>query len=239
MSTSARNLLNMAPKVNPEQYQQMLQRLVKAEENIKQLENSKKDLEKRVEVLEAKVVVAENTSEKLRLELDRVDQYQRRSNVLLKFADLPKNNNEAKDKELVKNVLEKELKIANCLSTIDKMHRVGKVRTRDGKQNQDIIVRFKTHHSRYTVMRNRKEAKSAKIRPNLTKYRNDLRYNASELVKNIEGVKFVYANIHGDLILRLNEEIDGEEDFQFNSMEKLKSLLVETGCVEDDEDNDE
>ena len=157
--------------------------------------------------------------------------------MLLKFADLPKNNNEAKDKELVKNVLEKELKIANCASTIDKLHRIGKIRTREGKQNQDIIVRFKTHYSRYTVMRNRKEAKSAKICPNLTKYRNDLHYDASELVKDIEGVKFVYANIHGDLILRLNEKIDGKEDYHFNSMDKLKSLLVETGCVEDDENN--
>ena len=229
----------MAPKVNPEQYQQMLKRLEKAEENIKVLENAKTELEKRVEVLEAKVVVAENTSEKLRLEVDRLDQYQRRSNVLLKFADLPKNNTEAKDKELVKNILEKELKIANCVSTIDKMHRVGKIRTRDNKQNQDIIVRFKTHHSRYTVMKSRKDAKSAKIRPNLTKHRNDLQYNASELVKDIESVKFVYANIHGDLILRLNEEIDGKEDFPFNSMDKLKSLLVETGCVEAEEDDDE
>ena len=170
--------------------------------------------------------------------IDRIDQYQRRSNVVLKFAELPNNNTEAKDKELVKKVLENELNLAGSVSTIDKMHRIGKIRNRDGKRNQDIIIRFKTHHSRYTVMRNRKEARSAKIRPNLTKYRNNLQYEASEYVKEIEKVKFIYANIHGDLILRLNEEINGEEDFQFNSMNKLKSLLVETGCVEADEDNE-
>ena len=228
----------MAPKINPETFNLMVQRLEKAEGEIKNLQAAKTDLERRVEVLEAKVAVAENTSEQLRLEIDRIDQYQRRSNVVLKFAELPNDNTEAKDKELVKKVLEKELKLAGSVSTIDKMHRIGKIRNRDGKRNQDIIIRFKTHHSRYTVMRNRKEARSVKIRPNLTKCRNDLQYKASEYVKEIEKVKFIYANIHGDLILRLNEEIDGKEDFQFNSMNKLESLLVETGCVEADGDDE-
>ena len=197
---------------------------------------------KKIDELETRVAVSENVSAKLRIEIDRVDQYQRRSNVVLKHVDLPDDNDNEKDKVVVKNVFEKELKLQNVVSSIDKLHRIGKVKENNGKKTQDIIVRFKSHHSRYTVINKRKDAKSVKIRPNLTKNRNNLLFEANEFVENIEQVDFCFANVHGDINVRMKEELNGRQVFSFDSMDSLKSLLVKKRIIEDageDDDVDE
>ena len=166
-----------------------------------------------------------------------IDQYQRRSNIVLKFADLPDDNTNEMDKTLVKNLIEKELKMQNTVSSIDKLHRIGKVHEGNGgKKTQDIIVRFKSHHSRYSVINKRKDAKSVKIRPHLTKNRSDVLFEAIDFVKDIEKIDFWFANVHGDLIVRLKEAINGRQLFTFDSMKSLKTLLKKKGCIDDTED---
>ena len=214
------------------QYNDLLRRLQEAEKTIKDLQEDKVALVKRVEKLETNLEVSRNVSTKLRAEIDRVGQYQRRSNVVIKYADLPKENNEEKDKTFVKNVFEKELKLQNVVSQIDKVHRIGKkFDGHDGTKSQDIIVRFKNHNSRYAVMNKRKDAKSVKIRPNLTKFRNNLLFNANEYVKNNAKIDFCFANIHGDLNVRLKEKIDDRQTFSFDSMKGLETLLKNKGIV--------
>ena len=105
----------------------------------------------------------------------------------------------------VKKVIKKDLKLPEAFKDIDKLHRVVKVREKGKKKNQDIIVRFKTDHTRYQVFNERKKAKSSNIRLNLTKKRNDLLYNASVLVDKIGQVQFVFTTTHGDLYVRIAE----------------------------------
>ena len=146
------------------------------------------NLNKKVELLESRIAISENVSERLSQELDRLDQYHRRPNIILKHALLPESETDSTIKGTVVNILEKELSLPGIAEDIDKLHRVGKIKTVDGKKQQNIIVRFKTHFSRYAVYNERKKAKSVKIVPNLNQRRRSLLYEASKLVSGFAQV---------------------------------------------------
>ena len=116
---------------------------------------------------------------------------------------------------------------------MDKAHRLGKIKEQNGKKHQDIIVRFKSHSARYKLYSKRKTLKNVKVSPNLTKKRSKLLYDAVELTKNIENDDwgFVYANIHGDLLLRLQEKYQGKHYYSFDSLESLRNQLNEIGLL--------
>ena len=68
-----------------------------------------------------------------------------------------------------------------------------------------------------------------KISPNLPKRRSTLLYEASKRLEDVEKVNFTFADIHGDLVIRLQEEYKGKFLFTFNSMDDLDELLREMG----------
>ena len=192
------------------------------EKKMKELEEKNNKLEAKVLLLESRVIISEGVSTKLAIELDRLDQYHRRPNIIIKNAPLPENETNNAITTTVNDIIEKDLSLPNVVSEIDKFHRVGKVRTRNGKKHQDIIVRFKTHSSRYLVYKERKKARNVKISPNLTKRRATLLYEASNWVKDLDAVDFVFANIHGDLNLRLVEPYQEKILFPFSTLDDLK-----------------
>ena len=63
---------------------------------------------------------------------------------------------------------------------VDKLHRLGLVRSKNRKKTQGITVRFRSHSMRYKVYSKQKKAKM-KIRTNLIKRRLDILYCASKL----------------------------------------------------------
>ena len=226
---------------NDDEISQLKERLKKVENQVKSLTDENKLLESRVLVLEDQVAIATNTSDKLKFEVDRLDQYQRRYNVILKNVAVPKKQTQEGDEKFVKNLFTKDLKLPDAYEDVDKLHRLGSARTGDdGKKTQDIVVRFKTHEARYKVYDERKKSKTVKIRPNLTKRRGTLLYQASKFVENVEQVHFVFANAHGDLKLRLKEKTgDDKQIFDFKSMDDLKQTLrgLEIDYVDDVEDD--
>ena len=127
--------------------------------------------------------------------------------------------------EKVHDIIAKDLNLPNVVNQIDKLHRIGKTRERNGKKTQDIIIRFKSHRARYEVYEKRKSSNNIKIKPNLTKKRQILRYDATQLVENNEKVEFVYADIHGDIKVRLVNLHKGKYVHNFNSIEELEDLL--------------
>ena len=157
---------------------QLKERLKKVENQINAVKDENKLLKARVAVLEDQVGIATKVSTVLKSEVERLDQYQRRYNVILKNVALPKKQSQDEDEKFVKNLFTKELKLPNVYGEVDKLHRLGPTRSVDGnnKKTQDIIVRFKTHAARYKVYDERKKSKSTKIRPNLTKHRGQLLY---------------------------------------------------------------
>lgn len=207
------------------------ERLELVEEELANLKEENKLLQSRVLVLEDRAAIATNASDKLRSEVDRLDQYQRRSNVILKNVAVPNKQTQEGDEKFVKNLFDNELNLPDAFQEVDKLHRLGPIRTsNDGKKTQDIVVRFRSHATRYKVYDERKKTKTTKIRPNLTKRRRDLLYRASNLVKDLDAVHFVFANDHGDLKIRLKEKMTTKSNvekqyFDFDSMEVLKETL--------------
>ena len=182
-------------------------------------------LEAKVLILEDRVAVSENVSSKLSSELDRLDQYHRRSNIIIKDAFLPEKETIEEVKNTVVEIISQDLKLPEMAKSIDKLHRIGKVLTKNGKKQQDIIVRFKTHHSRYSIYKEWKMAKNVRISPYLTKKRVGILKEASSLVEKLDMVDFVFANIHGDLNLRLVEPFHEKQYFQFSTVDELTTLL--------------
>ena len=127
--------------------------------------------------------------------------------------------------EKVHEILSKDLNLPNVVNQIDKLHRIGKTREKNGKKTQDIIIRFTSHRARYQLYGKRKLSSNFKIKPNLTKKRQSLRYDASQLVENNEKVNFVYADIHGDIKVRLIDVHKGKYVHNLQSIEELEDLL--------------
>ena len=75
----------------------------------------------------------------------------------------------------------------------------------NGKKKQDIIIKFKKKQAeRYTVYTARKKARAAKFIPNLTKRSGKLLFDALKICEDHEKVYFVYADIPGEIKVRLN-----------------------------------
>ena len=141
------------------------------EKRLIELESKNKTLEEKVTTLESENVVSKHVTNKLSIELDRLDQYHRRSNVVISNVLKLESESSEDVKEKVKDILTAELKLPAAVAGIDKLYRIGKTRETNGKETQDIIVRFRSHRTRYEVYEKRKSSKNIKVKPNLTKRR--------------------------------------------------------------------
>ena len=126
--------------------------------------------------------------------------------------------------------------LPDVVPDFDKAHRIGQVKTINGKKAQDVIVRFKSHSARYKVYKNRKRANNIRILPNLTKRRSGLLYEAIQMTnEKINGDwGFVFANQHGDLLIRTNDKYKGKHYFEFTSIDSLTKPLHEIGPLTQD-----
>lgn len=204
---------------------ELRQRLSNMEEKVIALEKHNESLEKRVEELEASKAISENVTKQLANEVDRLDQYLRRSNVIVRNVFLPeKETHDQINKKLIK-VIKEDLNLPDVVNEVDKLHRVGKIKHLNGKKTQDVIIKFKSHAARYSVYNERKKARNIKIAPNLNKRRGKLLYDAVQLSVNESKVNFVYADAHGDLKIRLHEPHNEKHVFSFNSLDELNNLL--------------
>ena len=124
--------------------------------------------------------------------------------------------------------------LPSLANELDKSHRLGPTKNINGKNHQDIIVRFKSHSARYAVYNKRKSLPNIRISPNLTKKRGKLLSNAVELTENIQTNDwgFVFANSHGDLLVRLKDKYEGKHYHSFNSIECLADKLKQIGLLD-------
>lgn len=227
-----RQLEALQQKVN-----KICERNKQLEKRVDVLENTKRKLADQVESLESKIIVSEEVSTRLSLELDRLDQYNRRSNLIIKNIDLPANPDEETHEdveEIVKKVIKDDLEMPDSIfKDIDKFHRNGFIKTQRGKRKQNIIVRFKSHASRYACLIKKKQLKSNKISPNLTRNRGKILHKASEIIneKKPSAIEFAFANIHGDLQIRLAEPCDGKKVHPFNSLNELDTFLLDNNLI--------
>ena len=188
----------------------------------------------RVEELEAAKAISSRVSEELTKELDRLGQYTRRSNLVMRNVFLPEKETNEELTEKITKLIKTDLKLPNAAKDIDKLHRIGKVKQKDGgKVNQDVIIKFKSHTSRYAVFSEKKKLRNIRISPNLTKRRGKMLYDAGLLTETIDSINFVYANVHGDLKLRLVKEIEGKHVFSFDSIDNLNKIIRDMGLKDE------
>ena len=93
---------------------------------------------------------------------------------------------------------------------IDRAHRIGKIHEDDeGKQRQQIIVRFTTWRHRTAVYQARKNDNNKKyaIRLDLTKERLNLLKDAREILsgKDSPGIDFVFADVNCRIMAKLSD----------------------------------
>lgn len=219
-----------------QKFNKLFTRNKETESRLDLMENKNRKLEEKVEILEASLAINKEVTTRLSLEVDRLDQYTRRSNIILKNVELPIDRKESPEevKKIVLKTLKDDLQMNNeVISDIDKFHRTGYVKNNKGKKQQNIIVRFKSHCSRYACMEKKKRS-NTKLAPNLTHRRGKLLYDASQIIKDneITAIEFVFANINGDLQVRLAEPLDGKSVYPFKNFDELDDLLLSNRLIQ-------
>ena len=203
-------------------------------EEIPSLKNELSSLRARVESLENQVVVLKSEqaitstiNSRLVDHIDKLDAYSRRSCLVLSNAPAVSNESSSEIERKVRKTLAESGLSHGVVNNIDKLHPIGEIRG----NKQKIIIRFKSHSSRYNLYRNKKKLPSnIKVSPSLTKRRQKILSEANEMINRTpeirSSVNFVFADIHGDLKVRLNEA-DKTERYvlNFNSTEHLAEII--------------
>ena len=165
------------------------------------------NLKRKLKCLKVPLLIAQNTNTLLEKEVDDLHQYQRRACIVVDGIQPEDNETEDQIKHKVRNVLTKNLGFeANQVDNeIDKCHRLGK----PNRGKQSTIIRLRTHAFRAAVYQKRKTITNnkLKVKLSLTKKRTKTLTQAYKMVESNQQVKFVFANINGNLKLRLNQPI--------------------------------
>ena len=105
-----------------------------------------------------------------------------------------------------------------------KCHRIG---PKDKDGTQGTILKFKSHSFKESVYHGWKKIKNRKIKIkiSLTKKRHKIVSYPHLATANIPNVDFPYADINGNLKLRLKENFNNKKGFTFKSKGGLHSLF--------------
>ena len=222
----------MGPKKNQQQNVVSKVDYDSLQEKIKNLEERVGTLEDQNGVLKVVSANLEKEVERLRGRINELDQYGRRSNIIVRNIEVPENEAPATIEKKIKDIVNNQLKLPHAANDIDKLHRIGKKKEHEGKTFQNVIVRFRSHRSRYAVYKERKKLKNGvKMSPNLTKNRLQILHESSQLVQDTEGVDFTFANINGDLCVRLTNAHNDRNVWTFTSIQNLRTVLANKGIV--------
>ena len=90
-----------------------------------------------------------------------------------------------------------------------------------------LIVRFKLHsfQEKANVSRKKCTSRNIKIRLSLTRKRRKTPTYAYRISDKLPNVNFFYADIHGNLALRLNKPINNKIVYPFRDKQELLNLL--------------
>ena len=228
-------------KLNNAQLQEKVelleQRIIQLLEDAKTKDDRMKKLEDRITQLEADELknasylsVQRNVSTLLSNRVAQLEQYTRRYSVVVSGIERKAGETRESLRAEIDSLLQ-EAGSTTKMSDVDKLHRNG---PRKGSQ-QDIIVRFKTHEAKEHFYKKRKNInREVWVKPSLSQHNYNLLRDAKDLVKpytsNPETYdnppEFVFANVHGDLQVKLaNATTDGVMFYSFNSIQQLFEIM--------------
>ena len=175
--------------------------------------------------------VQKNVSTLLSNRVSQLEQYTRRYSVVVSGVKRKVNETKEQIREEVDTILQ-EADSTTSLNDVDKCHRNGPPHG----EYQDVIVRFKTHQAKEAFYKQRKNIRrrNIKIKPSLSSSNYNLLKDAREEIKSFTSnpgeydnpPEFVFANIHGELQVKLTKKTkDGTMFYTFNSLQRLYEIL--------------
>ena len=155
---------------------------------VQALNNSVTSLKYDLRIVNTRLDVSSHVNSVLQKQVVDLQQYSRRSTILLENVPTKRNESTEDVETEVKTILIKNYKVdATCLKNeFDKAHRIGKIKE---DNNQTIIIRFKSHSFRPKLYVDRKNHQSQrnnnyKLRVDLTSSRRKLLAEVQDKVKD-------------------------------------------------------
>ena len=165
----------------------------------------------------------------LKTEIDRLEQYGRRNCLVIKGIS-PKVSDKNLETNVIK-ILSNDLELNDSVvQDFDKMHRKGPIfKDSRGEQQQNVIVRFKSHSSRYKTYTKRKSCKNNKLRfsASLTDHRRKLLSSCIRKCNENPQADFAFSNIHGDIHIKFAVPFDGSYFHKIDKLEDFDFILNE------------
>ena len=187
------------------------------------LESKVNCLENKVGALNNRLEVNNHVNDVLNEQIDSLQQYTRRNTIILDGVPSKPKETVSDVESKVKDILIKNFKVNEKSLELeyDKSHRISK-----GK-DKPIIIRFKSHAFRSNLYQRRKKGnnKDYKLRVSLTNKRLDLLNKGREKIEDHPDIDFIYANINGDITIRMKEELDSRYTFRINSLNDIDQIL--------------
>ena len=188
------------------------------------------NLSSEVTMIKSKMEISSHVSSTLQKELDSLQQYSRRNSIVLDNVPADKKESIGELEKKVKDILIKDYKInaTKYDMEFDKTHRIGSV---NEKNNQPIIIRFKSHSYRSELYTKRKPHQDKpgmkyRLRVSLTKSRRNLLEKAKTMVSENDKINFVYASVNGDIKIRLHDSINNKIIYNIYTESDLNELMV-------------
>ena len=184
--------------------------------HIKKHEERINKQEEKITVLESTISVLQTGISRLSKSNEETEQYGRRLCLRIDGID-------STPDETAEVCLEKCKKIFRTLevdvpdTVLDRAHRIGKPKYKDGIKQQTMMVRFTTWRHRTAVYRARKKDKSVRIRLDLTKQRLDLLIKAQKVVEERDDIMYAFADVN----CRLSVKHKSGKFTYFNDIEDL------------------
>ena len=190
-------------------------------------------LEERVIALEGGPASASHVTsvlqEQLTAKTDELEMYSRRSCIVLTGLCKEENENLNKLKEDVAETLCETGISKEITNNIDKLHRIGKT---DKNRTQNTIIKFKSHSFKEKIYFKIKAIKQrdVKIKLSLTKHWIELLKDANTLITDNPWTNFLfaYADVHGNLKIRLKDVRNGREVVRFANEKDLSNLFAKS-----------
>ena len=223
--------------------------IVQRDEQLHSLSEAHDDMAKRIAKLEQKVdyqqsliSIKDCVVKALEGEIHRLQQYTRRYSV--NIVGIPKPRGE-KVVDLQKKVEDIITSTDSGISPadIDKLHRNGRAKG----EEQDTIVRFKTHAAKEAFYKRRKTIQETHrnilIRPSLSPAQKSLLDDARDFLKTskfketkcVNPPEFVFANVHGNIQVKMKNETRQGLFFTIRSVQHLVEVIERAQDSSDDD----
>ena len=214
-------MTNHSTPSNTKQVQHLKKQVAEQNMQIKELSARLATLEGKLIQMESTSKISERVNEVLAEKLDDLNQYSRRSCLVIDGIKPDHLSSPIRD---AKHVICENLGIPEDVfyGEIDKAHPIGPIKE---DNTQSVIVKFKSDSFREHIHNNRKNMKNKKykIRVSLTQRRLNLITEAKALTENLENVDYIFNDVNGNVKLKL--KMGKKKYYTFNSIVDLAEIL--------------